>query len=360
MRLSSCQNCGQLVYFENVSCTRCGLELGFMPQKLEMTSLEMLPDGLLKPSAATTSTATYRHCANRVNYQVCNWLVKSSDPDPLCIACRLNKTIPDLSVAGNINLWLKVEAEKKRLIYSLLVLGLPVVQTTDDPNWLTFEFLADPDPTFSESGRVFTGHADGVITLNIAEADPVIRERMRVQMAEPYRTPLGHFRHESGHYFWDRLVRDSHWLGPVRELFGDDSLDYAEALKNHYENGAPSDWQTSFVSAYATMHPWEDWAESWAHYLHILDTLETAYAFGLKIRPNIKTDTDLNTGIEFNPYDQKDFSKIIERWLPLTYALNSLSRSMGHEHIYPFVLTEITISKLDLIHRIVQENHRKN
>jgi hypothetical protein len=90
---------------------------------------------------------------------------------------------------------------------------------------------------------------------------------------------LGHFRHEVGHYFWDRLVAtDPHQLEEFRVLFGDDRQDYGEALKRHYDEGAPANWQDTYISMYATMHPWEDFAETWAHYLHIVDTLETAGA----------------------------------------------------------------------------------
>jgi len=354
MRLSTCNHCGQLVYFENTLCTACGALLGFNVKNLKVEAFTQDESGMLK-SFNTKKPNAYRYCANGVNYSACNWLVDISDPNDLCIACRLNRTIPDLHIANNVALWIKIESEKRRLIYSLLALSLPLVASEDAPQ-LAFDFLSDSTAVVGESGPVLTGHSNGLITLNINEADSAYRERMREQMAEPYRTLLGHFRHESGHYYWDVLVSHSDWLGQVRKVFGDDSQDYSSALKIYYENGPEADWQLNYVSAYASSHPWEDWAETWAHYLHIIDTLETAREFGLQVHPHLTDDEHLQTDVEINPYLAKNFRSIIEHWLPLTYALNSLNRSMGHEHAYPFVLGEPVIQKLDLIHRILQKN----
>jgi hypothetical protein len=351
MRLFACQSCSQMVYFENVSCTRCDAVLGFAPDDLLIHALTAGADGAWQPVGGGRA---YRHCANRMQHDVCNWLVPVDDPERYCIACRLNQTIPDLDVEGNIVLWRRLESEKRRLVYSLLRLGLPVVPKRVDLAALAFDFLADSAPSFNETGRVLTGHAAGLITLNIAEADPVIREQMRSQMAEPYRTILGHFRHESGHYYWDRLVRDSPWLDEVRALFGDDTEDYAQALERHYRRGPSPDWHERHVSAYAAMHAWEDWAETWAHYLHIVDTTETAAEFGLSVRPKVGTSADLYVEDGIDPYGQADFRVVLAHWLPLTYALNSLNRSMGHDHVYPFVLAAPVIEKLDLVHRIVR------
>ena len=282
-------------------------------------------------------------------------MVDANSEGSFCAACDLNQTIPDLSVAGHRELWQTLETEKRRLVYSILQFGLPLEPKREKPSGLAFDFLADVPPTFSERGRVLTGHDQGLITINIAEADPAERERMRDQMDEAYRTILGHFRHESGHYYWDRLIRDSEWLQPCRELFGDDTRDYAQALDEHYHNGPPADWREHFVSAYASTHPWEDWAESWAHYLHIVDTLETAYAYGLKIRPRASNDKSLAVQHDYNAYREEDFDNLIEHWLPLTFALNSLNRSMGHEHAYPFVLAPAALEKLRFVHRVVRD-----
>lgn len=361
MRLSTCNSCGQLVYFENTSCTACSASLGFNVESLKIEAFRQDERGILQPfhpllTPNKKNKTGKRYCANGLVYHACNWLLDEDDPNDLCVACRLNRTIPDLSEANNLTLWTKIEAEKRRLIYSLLAFSLLLTPTAIEAPQLEFDFLADSLSITGERGSVLTGHADGLITLNINEADSAYREKMREQMAEPYRTLLGHFRHESGHYYWDVLVRNSDWLDEVRHLFGDDSLDYAGALKSYYENGPAEKWQLNYVSAYASSHPWEDWAETWAHYLHIVDTLETARDFGLQVHPRLNDSEELHTEVDVNPYRTKNFRDIIENWFPLTYALNSLNRSMGHEHAYPFVLGDIVIQKLDLIHRVLQKN----
>jgi hypothetical protein len=351
MRLFTCGHCGQRLYFENVTCTRCGAPLGFLPDRLRLSSLDARGVGSWQPHGAE---ASYRKCANYQLHGVCNWMVAVAEPHPFCSACRLNRTIPDLSVAGNLDLWRMLETEKRRLIYGLFRLRLPVESGNMRSAALAFDFLADSTVFFSERGRVFTGHKDGLITINIKEADPVVRERLRDEMAEPYRTLLGHFRHESGHYYWDRLIRNSSWLDEYRSLFGDDTLDYGQALEKHYQNGPPGGWQENFISAYAAMHPWEDWAETWAHYLHIVDTLETAWQFSLGTHPQAGDDTQARVCSDFDPYLATSIDALIEHWLPLTFALNSLNRSMGHEHAYPFILSPRVIDKLGFVQRVVR------
>lgn len=300
----------------------------------------------------------YRLCANYVDHGVCNWMVHADDDTRFCVSCRLNRTIPDLRYKNNKALWQTLEAEKRWLLYSLLRLGL-AVEPLSQVSWgLAFDFLAEAEPTFHEHGRVLTGHSQGLITLNIAEADPVVRERMRNDMAEPYRTVLGHFRHESGHYYWDRLVRDGSWLEPFRALFGNETRNYGQALDAHYRAGPPADWTNRFISAYASTHPWEDWAESWAHYLHICDTLETAFAFGLRMQPRLAKSDILDVSTDIDAYDHEDFQRVIAHWFPLTLALNSLNRSMGHEHAYPFVLAPKVIDKLGFVHRVVRASRQ--
>lgn len=351
MKLFNCTNCGNLLYFENVICTQCEAMLGFVSDDLQLVALEPKDNDRW---TAIGKNGHYRKCANYSDHAVCNWMVNADSTDRFCEACRLNKTIPDLSVAGNRDLWETMETEKRRLVYSIFRLRLPLVPKVDDPAGLAFDFLADTAPSFSDRGRVMTGHDQGLITINLAEADPAERERMRDQMDEAYRTILGHFRHESGHYYWDQLIRDGQWLQPCRELFGDDTRDYAEALDQHYHNGPPTDWREHFVSAYASTHPWEDWAETWAHYLHIVDTLDTACEYGLRIRPRAASEDTRAARLDFDAYREEDFDTLIEHWLPLTFALNSLNRSMGHEHAYPFVLAPAVIEKLRFVHRVVR------
>ncbi len=355
MRIWTCTECGQTLYFDNTTCLRCGATLGFLPDPDQPRLSALQPDDELWSEADKSSAGSrWRFCANQ-ELGVCNWMVPVEDDNPLCRACRLNRTIPDLNDAAHRNLWARLEADKRRLVYGLMRLGLPVASKLEDPaGGLAFDFLADLEPNFREGPGGVTGHADGLITIDIAEADDAVRERMRQQMAEPYRTVLGHFRHESGHYYWERLVRDTVWLEPVRECFGDERQDYGQALQEHYASGGPPDWQARFVSQYASCHPWEDWAETWAHYLHIIDTLETARQFGMRLQPRAETSDELAMERVRDPFRTVDFDVLVEAWLPLTHALNSLNRSMGQPDAYPFVLSAPAIAKLTLIHEIVQ------
>jgi hypothetical protein len=197
---------------------------------------------------------------------------------------------------------------------------------------------------------ILTGHDNGLITINIAEADDAERERRRLSMGEPYRTLLGHLRHEVGHYFWNVLVRDDPSIERFRLVFGDERQDYGSALQAHYADGPKDNWQDEFVSAYAGSHPWEDFAETWAHYLHIIDTLETAAAFGLRVRPSVSKGPEITSVIDFDPHRESDLNRLIEAWLPLTFAVNSLNRSMGQPDLYPFVLPPAVINKLSFVH----------
>ena len=270
MKLFQCQNCGQPLYFENTRCESCGLPLGYLPERETITALRADGDAwtVLAPPGGR-----FRYCANEV-HGVCNWLVPADGAEPYCQGCRHNRTIPDLTQTDNLVHWRMLEAAKHRLFYTLLKLHLALVTKAEDPNGLAFDFLADG------AAPVLTGHENGLITINLAEADDAERERRRHQMGEPYRTLLGHFRHEVAHYYWDILVANSPCLEQFRELFGDERRDYGAALQEYYATGAPADWPEHFVSAYASSHPWEDFAETWAHYFHMVDTLETAGAFG--------------------------------------------------------------------------------
>ena len=283
---------------------------------------------------------------------ICNWAVPDDDPHALCPSCRLTRVIPDLNQQGNKEAWYRLEVAKRRLVYSLLFLNLPVMNREDDPeHGLSFEFLADPvaAPYAAKPPKpVLTGHNDGVITINVAEADDAEREKRRQQLHEPYRTLLGHFRHEVGHYYWDRLVNNSAELNSFRALFGNEQVDYSKALENYYRQGAPGDWQQHFVTAYASSHPWEDWAETWAHYLHMSDTLETASACGLSLRPDRKDEPSMKTVLEPRPDKPSAFKKMIDNWFSLTYVLNNLNRGMGLPDGYPFVLSTPAIEKLRL------------
>jgi len=262
--------------------------------------------------------------------------------------------IPDLGKPGQKEAWYRLETAKRRLVYSLLNLDVPVLNKLDDSkDGLSFEFLADPDPDGKDAKPVLTGHADGVITINLAEADSAEREKRRIEMNEPYRTVLGHFRHEVGHYYWDRLIRDSDRLADFRALFVDDQKDYQEALKHHYSKGPNPEWQQQYVSAYASVHPWEDWAETWAHYLHTHDVLESAYACGLTLRPRGANEPKIKAVPRPRPDRPESFNHMIKCWFPLTYLLNNLNRDLGLPDGYPFVLSEPVIEKLRFVHETI-------
>jgi hypothetical protein len=270
------------------------------------------------------------------------------------MACRLNHMIPNLEASETKQSWHRLEIAKRRLLYSLFQLGLPIEGKSERPDGLQFDFLLDPG--MPGQSRVLTGHADGVVTINVAEADDPFREKMRVQMGEAYRTVLGHFRHEIGHYYWDRLIGagDDARLSRFRALFGDERADYATAQQRHYAQGAPADWESRFVSAYASMHPWEDWAETWAHYLHMVDTLETARAYGLSLQPGKGAMRSPEPGLASRRLNLLFFQDLIDGWIPLTMALNSLNRSMGMNDCYPFVLSETALDKLRFVHEQVE------
>jgi hypothetical protein len=346
MRLFKCQSCGQAVFFENRYCEKCGHGLGFLSEKLDVLALE--PDGeVFTPVKSGAPRLRYCHNAQQDG---CNWLIQADSPGRFCTACRHNRTIPDLLEGENLIRWQKMESAKRRLFYTLISLGLPLRNFNDDKaHGLTFDFLAE----IPAGPKILTGHDEGLITINLIEADDAAREKLRSEMHEPYRTLLGHFRHEIGHYFWDVLVRDAGREDACRAIFGDDRQDYAQALQNYYAQGAPANWQNSFISAYATAHPWEDFAESWAHYLHIVDTLETATAFGLGIHPVAIQNSDLHADMNFNPHRAISAQVLIDAWLPLTFAMNNLNRSMGQADLYPFVVSEPVIAKLQFIHEII-------
>lgn len=353
MKLFKCPSCGQLLYFENTRCESCGHRLGYMPQADVLTALE--PEGADAWRSLADVGGLHRFCAN-ADHDSCNWLIAAERSERFCAACRHNRTIPDIAEPHRLVSWRRIEFAKHRLFYTLIRLGLPTPAPGDGAQPLVFDFLADgPTPG---GAKVMTGHDEGRITIALAEADDAERERRRAAMGEPYRTLLGHFRHEVGHFYWDILVRDGGRLDACREVFGDDRLDYGAALARHYAEGAPSDWRESYVSAYATTHPWEDFAETWAHYLHIVDSLEMARAFGLSVNPRIQGSDALTAAADLDVYAADDMRELVRRWIPLAFALNSINRCMGLSDLYPFVLSPSVVDKLDFVHRLVRAGRR--
>jgi hypothetical protein len=356
MRIFECDVCRQLLYFENTSCVNCGHRLGFLPEALTLSALE--PAG--GPWKALEGGGLYKFCANEAQ-NACNWMLPADSPAQFCEACKFNQTIPDLSDPENLIRWQKIEIAKHRVVYTLIRLGLPLVSKLEDPQkGLAFDFLKDPAEFTDAPPQIMTGHDNGLITINLSEADDSAREKTRGHMGEAYRTLLGHLRHEIGHYYWDILVRDGAHLAEFRKLFGDETADYSTSLSSYYANGPAVNWQNNYVSAYASAHPWEDFAETWAHYLHILDTLETASGFRIRVDPEAGAGPDLKAAINFDPFEARSIDRLLQAWLPLTYAVNSLNRSMGQPDLYPFIITPAVITKLDYVHKLVGGDQRKS
>ena len=301
--------CGRPVYFDNHVCAGCGRRLAFSPETLLMEA-EVEPGTRLAV------------CANRDAASRCNWLA-SSDGD-LCLSCQTSEIIPALSKPENLHRWRKLEGAKRRLLYDLLRLGLPV-----DPSHLRFVFKEDrrTNPDVHEE-HVNIGHAEGVITINAAEADAVYREEMRVLMNEPCRTLLGHFRHEAGHYYFD-VVLDDEGRKAARAIFGDERTGYDQALQRYYRDGPRAGWESRFVSAYASAHPAEDWAETWAHYLHIIAVLEAGTTNGL---------------LRFSHADNWK-----GKFVGFAIAVNEVMRSLGLADAYPFIINDAAAVKIDFV-----------
>jgi hypothetical protein len=352
LKLFSCDNCQQVLFFENSRCMNCGMTVGYCVELAKIVTLQhqtgSSQGSVYEVFFANQGVRHYRQCKNGRDHDACNWLVPAEQSQQFCNSCRLTEVAPDLADTNNRVAWAGIEAAKRRLLYTIYALKLPLSSRQEWPNeGVAFHFLrSTPDKP------VMTGHDEGIITLNIAEADSAFRENMREKMGEAYRTVLGHLRHEIGHYYWDRLIRNSGSLNAFRELFGDDSFDYDQAVQRHYEQGAPANWWESYISAYATMHPWEDWAETWAHYLHMVDTLETAKSHGLTIR--VPTAERYGEQISTDALAFRDFESLTSSWNAVTLALNSLNRSMGMKDAYPFVLSPKVLEKLRFVHDLIQ------
>ncbi|MCB9874334.1 MAG: putative zinc-binding metallopeptidase [Planctomycetaceae bacterium] len=348
--------CGRPVFFYNSQCLGCKSPLGYEPETQQVRALAAgsQPDTWQLDEQADDARL-WKRCENFDSPAGCNWLVPADESETLCVFCRLNNTIPTLDDPDNCHWWRQIENAKRRLVAQLLNLGLPVVsKVSEDPErGVMFDFLRSPE----KGPRVLTGHANGLITLNVEEADDSIREKTRHQMREPYRTLLGHFRHEIGHYYWDRLVAGTPWLDKFRDLFGDEREDYGAALKRNYEQGPPKDWADRHISSYASVHPWEDWAESWAHYLHVVDSLDTALRFGLRGEDVEQAVEPFTVEDLYDPHvsDAQRVILLVNSWVQLTTVVNEMARSMGQHDFYPFVMSRPVLRKMHFIQMIVKE-----
>jgi len=357
LKLFTCTCCSHPVYFENTICLHCQASLGFDPKLRKIISLQSHAGVVFEKldGDQIVTDELYKYCLNK-QHSVCNWLIPAKEEESFCAACQLNQTIPNLNRPDHLEKWQRIEVAKHRLVYALLRFKLPIIpKHKDELRGLAFDFKAqDPTPL---AKRLLTGHKQGLITLNIEEANDVSRMMAQQQMDEVYRTLLGHFRHESGHYYWDLLVKNSSFHAGFQQLFGDENINYPQALNTHYENRANADWQRNYISSYASSHPWEDWAETWAHYLHMVDALETGFSFGLTLHPRILAASGgEQTLLDTDPYCTDSFNAIMERWIPLTFMMNSLNRSLGLKDSYPFVINEAVKSKMAFIHNIVKKS----
>lgn len=372
-------DCGHTLFFGNSTCLGCGREVGYDPKRGEMVRLR--------------NGGSTKRCANGVQHGVCNWLVPvtlapvsglppspmmtgtlpdnapMADPNvmladasqELCIACRMNRIIPDLRWGRNLMLWGRMEMAKRRLIYSILRLGISLPTKAENvTTGLAFDIVS----TVSNP-NVTTGHLNGVITVNLEEADDTYRQINRQQLGENSRTLLGHFRHESAHYFWQRNLSELNWDDPLRlafrERFGNEWLDYSTALSTHYQNGAPAGWEQNYISAYAASHPWEDWAETWAHYLQIVDGLETCESLGIQVKhlalPLQMLPSEagaLPSMLPSSPAADGEFLAWLQRWMCMSTVLNEVSNSLGEQALYPFVISVPVAQKLRLAHDLAR------
>lgn len=351
------------VFFENTHCLECERELGFVPELLEMCPLLPTGPGIYHLGDQLLEGREFRKCVNYSQQKVCNWMVPIEDANSFCMACRLNQMIPDLSLPENRDYWREIEQAKRRLLFTLLSLELPLIGRDEDPEYgLAFAFLADSsrenESEFTDKATggnpIMTGHNHGLVTINIAEADPSYREQIRLQMNESYRTLLGHFRHEIGHYYWYRLIFNRYWHSDFVHLFGNENVNYQSSLQHYYNAGPPSGWQEYYISAYASAHPWEDWAECWAHYLHIMDTLETAQSSNLLSRDGMLSNLARRRGHSLlAAMLSLPLQDILGVWIDLSVAMNNINRSIGLGDFYPFVISSGVMKKLDFIHKLV-------
>jgi hypothetical protein len=365
----------QILFFESSVCIACERVVG-LDDKFDNVEPYDLDETSGQYFKALDPEVRYQKCDNHADYKTCTGMVNlntfvpvEGEDEVLCFACRFNDTIPDLSIVEHIPLWKKMEAAKRRALYTLKSMKLPLATIAQNPDsGLSFDFTTDRDVSDHFASRlmnqdtVFTGHDCGHITINLAEADEVARSHTKLAMGEKYRTLLGHFRHELGHYYFDKLIASSpqkHAL--CKQYFGDDELSYKDAMDKHYKDGAPENWRDSYISEYATMHPYEDWAETWSHYMHIMDTLQTAKNFsitGSTIGNAEETEEVEDLTLPQDAYffsAQTSITNILDTWMDFAIILNSLNRSMGMSDAYPFVLTQPVRTKLSFIHHAIHD-----
>ena len=310
MKRLQCPTCANEVFFDSLNCVHCSTGL----------VIELADDGGMTVADITTTEP----CARRPGW-ACNWPAVGAGA-PLCTSCVL----VDAGESWSNPLMVPYLSAQRRALYQLTELGVPWVGRSE----LRFAYRS------STAGHdAVMGHRSGEITLDLDEADPARGELIRATLGEHYRTPLGHIRHELGHFVWLTLVAsDATRLAEFREVFGDERTDYAGALDNHYGRADDGSWRSHYASFYASAQPWEDFAESWAQVMHVHDVVETGAAWGVVARPADSTDAGawLTTSIT------------------ASLAANELARAMGMRDLYPFTLTPGVRAKVEFCWRLVR------
>jgi hypothetical protein len=346
VQMLRCPRCHDVTVLETLECPGCGLAVGFHPPTLTMREATR--------GGVDVDGRTWVPCSNRG--WGCNWLVAEDVGAARCLSCRLNRQRPDASDTMALEKLSDASRVMRRLIVQLAELGLPVDPFYEREGGVAFDLLSSD----SGQGRVTIGHANGVITIDLIETLDDYREALRIRLGEPYRTMLGHFRHEVGHYYQWILVEQTGWIDECRELFGDERASYSEAIDRHYREGAPEGWDASYISEYATMHPWEDFAECFAHYLHITDSLTTAAAGGLVLQAD-RLDGLIDADVApRRSYQDASTSEMLGDWQWLSLLLNRINHAMGRSDLYPFTITEPVRTKLDFVHRVVRDVAGRN
>lgn len=339
-------HCGHEVNFHDHFCKACGRDLAYDPQIGTLWSGELRDTNqFFAHTKNKQDNLLFQTCEHRHHDVGCNWLLVKGDDHCQCIACHTTRVIPDQSHDKNANRWFRLERAKRQLFQTLIDVKLIQADRPVDFTDLQFDFLEDKrsNPNL-DLEHVLSGHCDGLITINAAEADEGFLHTMKEQMQELYRSLLGHFRHEIGHYFWAKFFKTERQKQQFREVFGDERQDYAEALQAYYDANNQSHWRSRYITPYASSHPHEDWAETWAHYLHIVDTLQTAQSFGLSV---------------YDPQEH-NFDHWFNEWRRVSQVMNSLNQSMGLAEPYPFRLSEMVIGKLRFIDETIARYTKEN
>ena len=339
MRLFHCDRCGSTLPFGAQACPACFADIGYVPDQRTLRVLTPTDDraGFHLGSGDTNDDSTWWRCLNAA--WGCNWMVRSLEGQSWCRSCRLTRGRPDTARPDAIQAWTIAEAAKRRLVHQLDEFALPIeIESESMPDGLVFDLVYLP----GEGG--ITGHFEGVVTLDLAETEDAHRDELRRRLGEPFRTVIGHLRHEVAHFYWPRLVGQTDEIDTFRHLFGDDRADYRESIDHYYAN-ATADWDRArYVTAYAAAHPFEDWAETFAHYLHIVDSIDTAVAYDL-VPP-----TD-GTMLVTDAVGALAFSDILDAWRPINTAVNAIAETVGAPAVYPFEPVGAVVDKLTFVHR---------